>query len=285
MILVFGKTGQVAQELQTLTNVMALDRTQANLQKPNTCVDAIYSLKPKAVINAAAYTKVDKAETEEDIATDINGNAPGVIAAACASRGIPIIQISKDYVFDGSGQHAWRTSDPTNPQSAYGRSKLKGERAVLKSGANHAILRTSWVFSEHGKNFVKTLLQLSSTRDSLNIVNDQIGGPTPATDVARACLKLAEQLIKYPEKTGTYHLSGMPEISWCGFAKLIFDQAKCNTKVNPIHTSEYPTPAKRPLNSRLDCSNIKKAFNIDRPKWRDALRDILTKSEIRNGTT
>lgn len=275
MILVFGKTGQVATELQRLGNVVALGRDQADLASPATCADAIRTHAPRAVINAAAYTAVDRAEEEEALATLINGDAPTAMAQACVELGIPLIHISTDYVFDGTGDAPWHPDDPTAPQNAYGRSKLAGEIGIRNSGAVHAILRTSWVVSAHGANFVKTMLRLSDTRDGLTVVADQIGGPTTARDIAAACLEMADQLIADPSKPGTYHYSGAPDVSWTDFARAIFDQAGRAVTVIPIRTIDYPTPAKRPLNSRMDCSATEQVFGIPRPNWRDGLNMIL----------
>ena len=275
MILVFGKTGQVSTELQRLSGVMALGRDDVDLLDPDACVGAIGKHAPKVVINAAAYTAVDKAEDEEHLATVINGDAPAAMAEACAALGIPIVHISTDYVFNGTGNTPYLAEDATEPQNAYGRSKLAGEIGIRDSGAVHAILRTSWVVSAHGANFVKTMLRLSDTRDALDVVADQIGGPTPARDIAAACLQMAEQLIKDPSKSGTYHYSGTPDVSWADFATGIFERAGRAVTVTPIQTTDYPTLAKRPLNSRMDCGAMEQAFGIPRPDWRDGLNMIL----------
>ena len=275
MILVFGKTGQVARELQQLGAVVALSREDANLSDPQACADAIRHHAPDAVINTAAYTAVDQAEDEEAVATVINGDAPKAMAKACAELGIPFVHISTDYVFEGIGQAPWQPQDQTAPQNAYGRSKLAGETGIADSGGTYAILRTSWVVSAHGANFIKTMRRLSETRDTLNIVGDQIGGPTPASDIALACLQIAEQLIQDPSKSGTYHFSGAPDVSWADFAEAIFDQAGKSVAVTPIPTADYPTPAQRPLNSRMDCTTTKRVFGIERPDWVAGLKTIL----------
>ena len=279
MILVFGKTGQVATELQRLGDVVGLGRDQADLANPAACADAIHTHAPRVVINAAAYTAVDRAEEEEALATTINGDAPTALARACADQGIPLIHISTDYVFAGTGDAPWGPNDPTAPQNAYGRSKLAGEIGIHNSGAVHAILRTSWVVSAHGANFVKTMLRLSDTRDALTVVADQIGGPTPARDIAAACLQIAEQLTADPSKSGTYHYSGAPDVSWADFARAIFEQADKAVTVTPIPTTDYPTPAKRPLNSRMECGATQQVFGIPRPDWRDGLNMILQELE------
>ena len=275
MILVFGKTGQVATELQSFKDVIAIGRDQADLSRPSTCAEVIRQYKPRAVINAAAYTAVDKAESEENLANTINGDAPGAMARTCADLGIPLVHISTDYVFNGTGTTPWSVTDAPNPKNAYGRSKLKGEQAISASGCVYAVLRTSWVVSSHGNNFVKTMRRLSETRDRITVVDDQMGGPTCARDIAETCISIAEQLIQNPKKSGTYHYSGQPNVSWCQFANAIFEQMDCKTIANPIPTTEYPTPASRPLNSRLDCEVIQKTFGITRPFWRDGLEEIL----------
>ena len=275
MILVFGKTGQVGVELQRFGGVVALGREDVDLSDPAACAAAIQHHAPKAVINAAAYTAVDKAEEEELIATAINGDAPTVMAQACAALGIPLIHISTDYVFAGTGETPWSPDDPTAPLNAYGRSKLSGENGIRESGASHAILRTSWVVSSHGSNFVKTMRRLTNTRNALTVVSDQIGGPTPARDIAAACLLIAKQVIQKPSKSGTYHFCGSPDVSWAEFAAEIFAQSGRAITVTPIPTTAYPTPAKRPLNSRLDCSSTERVFSIARPNWRNRLKEIL----------
>ena len=280
MILVFGKTGQVAIELQRLGKVVTLGRGDVDLSDPQACADAICQHAPNAVINAAAYTAVDRAEEEEALATLINGEAPKAMAQACADIGIPLVHISTDYVFEGSGETPWRLDDATAPKNAYGRSKLAGEIGILDSGAVFAILRTSWVVSAHGTNFVKTMLRLSETRAALNVVADQIGGPTPARDIAAACLEIAKQLIQDPTKTGTYHFSGAPDVSWADFAAEVFAQSGRRVLVTSIPTANYPTPAQRPLNSRLECREIEQAFAIQRPDWRDGLQKILKDLEV-----
>lgn len=275
MILVFGKTGQVSKELQKFDDIIALGREDADLSDPHACADAIRRHAPQAVINAAAYTAVDKAEDDEALATVINGDAPTAMAHACAVLRIPLVHISTDYVFEGTGERPWQPNDPTAPQNAYGRSKLEGEHGIRATGAVHSILRTSWVVSAYGNNFVKIMLRLSEVRDELMVVADQVGGPTPASDIAAACLKMAEQLVQDPSKSGTYHFSGTPDVSWAAFASKIFEQTGKAVTVLPIPTTAYPTPAKRPLNSRMDCSATKQMFGITQPDWRYGLNTIL----------
>jgi len=275
MILVFGQSGQVATELQHVQpNALCLGRAQADLSDPDACAAAIRAHAPRAVINAAAYTAVDRAEEEEALATAINAAAPAAMARACAALGIPLVHISTDYVFDGAGNAPFAPDHPTAPLGAYGRSKLKGEQGVRAAGGTHAILRTSWVFSAHGANFVKTMLRLGAERDSLNVVADQIGGPTPARAIAQACLTIAQHLQTAPEACGTYHFSGAPDTSWAGFARAIMAQAGLDCRIAEIATTAYPTPARRPLNSRMDCSSLS-VFGLERPNWRTGLEDVL----------
>ncbi|MGC1494883.1 MAG: dTDP-4-dehydrorhamnose reductase [Sulfitobacter sp.] len=274
-ILVFGQTGQVARELAMLPDVLCLGRDQADLSNPAACAAAIAAHAPKAVINAAAYTAVDKAEEEEAISTVINGDAPGAMAQACAKMDIPFVHISTDYVFEGGGETAWTPRDQTGPLGAYGRSKLAGEKAVQNAGGTHVILRTSWVVSAHGNNFVKTMLRLGADRDALTIVADQIGGPTGAREIAAACHTIAQQLISDPKKSGVYHFAGAPDCSWADFARAIFEKAGLACTVTDIPSSDYPTPAVRPLNSRMDCSATEAVFGVKRPDWNESLTSIL----------
>ena len=274
MILVFGKTGQVATELQSLVpDAQFACRADADLTEPAACAALIEKIKPSAVINAAAYTAVDKAEDDEATAALVNGAAPAAMAKACASLDIPFVHISTDYVFDGSGNTPFVTDHPTAPLGAYGRTKRDGENGVRAAGGRFAILRTSWVFSAHGNNFLKTMLRLGTEREVLKIVADQVGGPTPARAIAAACLKIASQLESAPAKSGTYHFSGAPDVSWADFARDIFKQAGLTCEVADIPTIAYPTPAKRPANSRVDCCSTRETFGIERPDWR---RDVLT---------
>lgn len=273
-ILVFGKTGQVATELQRQAQVTALGRDQADLSDPTACVAAIRAYAPTVVINAAAYTAVDRAEEEEPLAYLVNAAAPGAMALVCADLDIPFLHVSTDYVFDGGGSAAWASRDPTTPQNVYGRTKLAGEEAVRAAGGRYAILRTSWVFSAHGANFVKTMLRLSETRDALTVVGDQMGGPTPAADIAATLLRMAT-LMQGGQAGGTYHYAGLPITSWAGFARETFALADRTTMVTDIPTSAYPTPAARPLNSRLDCASLTADFGINPPDWRAGLATVI----------
>ena len=272
-ILVFGKTGQVATELQRQADVVALGRNEADLSDPAHCASIIASSEADVIINAAAYTAVDQAEVNEGLATTINAVAPTEMAKVAATRGLPFLHISTDYVFDGLGSTARAPEEPTAPINAYGRSKLAGEQGVVAAGGTYAILRTSWVFSAHGANFVKTMLRLGKERSAISVVDDQIGGPTPAADIAATLLKMAEQL--HPDNSCTYHYAGTPDVSWKDFATEIFMQAGLPVEVSGIPTSSYPTPAERPLNSRLDCTEMQNMFGVPQPDWRTGLTKVL----------
>lgn len=274
-LLVFGKTGQVARELQRLApDATYLGREDADLLDPAACAAAIAASDAEAIINAAAWTAVDKAETEEPAATVVNGDAPTAMARAAAAKGIPFLHISTDYVFDGTGTAPFTPDHPTAPLGAYGRSKLKGEQGVRAANGPHFILRTSWVVSAHGANFVKTMLRLGATKETLNVVADQIGGPTPATGIANALLTAAKAMIQ-GAPGGTHHFAGSPDTGWADFARAIMATANLPCQIHDIPTAEYPTPAKRPLNSRLDCSAFTQAFGVPRPDWRADLKVIV----------
>lgn len=280
MILVYGQSGQVARELQRRApEAIYLDRSHADLSDPKRAAMHTLEIKPEIVINAAAYTQVDRAESERPLAETVNGDAPGEIAKACAAIGAPLVHISTDYVFSGAGTSPHTPDDPTDPANAYGASKLKGEEAIRASAARHAILRTSWVFSAHGVNFVKSILRLGAERDQLTIVADQVGGPTPAAAIADACLVIAGALTG-GHTGGTYHFAGSPDVSWADFAREILRQADLTSQVVDIPTSEYPTPAPRPLNSRLDCSTLEAEFGIKRPDWKAGLADVLKELRV-----
>ena len=226
-------------------------------------------------MNAVAYTAVDRAESEEALAHAVNAASVGALSEVAAARGLPLVHVSTDYVFDGSGERPWRPDDPVGPLGAYGRTKLAGERAVAAAGGPHAILRTSWVFSAHGTNFVKTMLRLGAERPALRIVADQIGGPTPAAAIAAACHRIAGALAERPGLSGIYHFAGTPDTSWAGFARAIFAEAGMAVAVEDIPSADYPTPARRPGNSRLDCTATEDAFGLPRPDWQAALREVV----------
>lgn len=280
-VLVFGKTGQVARALQRLMpEAVFLDRAQADLSQPETAAPQIKAYQPSCVINAAAYTHVDQAETEQALATQINAIAPTEMAKAAQDLDIPFVHISTDYVFDGSGDKAFSPDDPTAPLGVYGQTKLDGEIGVRDTHETAVILRTSWVFSADGKNFVKSMLRLAESNDTMRIVSDQIGGPTPAKDIANAVFAIANSQLSKRKPGATYHFSGLPEVSWADFAREIFDQAGLATKVVDIPSSEFKTPAKRPLSSRLNCESLERDYNISRPDWRVGLAEVL--SELRS---
>ncbi|MEM7752955.1 MAG: dTDP-4-dehydrorhamnose reductase [Pseudomonadota bacterium] len=277
-IAVFGATGQVATEIQRRApphiTLEVIGRQTADFASPENIANVTRALQTDAVINAAAYTAVDKAEDESGLAHTVNGLSVAAMATECATRALPLVHISTDYVFPGDGAEPWLPDATTGPLGTYGASKLAGEDAIRALTFPAAILRTSWVFSAHGNNFVKTMLRLGAERDRLTIVADQIGGPTPAADIADACFNIAERLI-HGHKGGTYHFSGAPDVSWADFAREIFQQSGLNPDVVDIPSSEFPTKAVRPLNSRLDCSTLEADFGIKRPDWRNGLRDVL----------
>ncbi len=281
-VLVFGQTGQVALALQRRAArqgiaMVTLDRVQADLANPVACAAVLTSriAGVDVVINAAAYTAVDKAETDAGAAFAVNATTPAALAKVAAAAGKPFLHISTDYVFDGSGDRPWQVDDPTGPLGVYGTSKLAGEQGVRAAGGPHAILRTSWVFSADGSNFVKTMLRLGAMRSKLTVVADQIGGPTSADAIADALLRMALDLHQGSGQTGTYHFAGSPDVSWADFAREIFAQSGMAVEVVGIPTTDYPTPARRPANSRLDCSTLTQVFGIDRPDWRQGLADVL----------
>ena len=275
-LLVFGGGGQLGRELRGLApDARFVGRDEADLRRPDSVASAIRGAAPAAVVNAAAWTAVDDAEDHPEDAHAVNAGAPGAMAAAAAGIGVPLVHVSTDYVFAGTGTRAHRPEDPTGPLGVYGASKLAGEQAIGAQGGVYAVIRTSWVFSAHGANFVKTMLRLAETRTQLRVVSDQVGGPTPAASLASACLSAAARLVKDPAAAGTYHFAGAPDISWADFARTIFREAGLPVQVEDIPTSEFPTRAPRPLNSRLDCTAFERTFGLGRPDWRAALRDVL----------
>ncbi len=277
-VLVFGQSGQVATELQRQAtardvSIETLARAQADLTDPGICAKRVLETDADVIINAAAYTSVDRAEEESDLAQLVNADAPGAIAHAAASRGLPFFHVSTDYVFDGSGDRPRSPDDPTGPLNIYGKTKLEGEQQVAAAGGWYGILRTSWVFSAHGNNFVKTMLRLAERHQELSIVADQIGGPTPAADIASTLLTMAQKGSRV--EGGVFHYAGVPETSWADFAREIFMQANFAISVLDIPTSAYPTPAQRPINSRLDCSRLEQVYGLPRPNWKKGLIDVL----------
>lgn len=283
-LLVFGQSGQVARELQRRlpADVTArfLSRAGADLADPAACAAAIAAAPCDAVINAAAWTAVDRAESDEPAATVVNGDAPAAMAWACAARNLPFLHISTDYVFGGAGTRPFRPGDPVGPLGAYGRSKLAGEAGVRAAGGRWLILRTSWVFSAHGANFVKTMLRLGAGRPDLRVVADQWGGPTPADAIADALLTVARAMVA-GAAGGLHHFSGAPDTTWAGFARAIMAGAGLSCRIEDITTEAYPTPARRPANSRLDCTTLERAFGIARPDWQGALARVI--AELKEG--
>ena len=276
MILVFGGNGQLGQELarkavEHSAALTALLRSEADIANADQVDAAMRRYKPGIVVNAAAYTAVDQAEDEYDIALRANAQGPAILAAACQSADIPLIHISTDYVFDGKKNGAYRETDAIAPIGAYGRSKAEGETAVRDGMPKHLIIRTSWVYSEFGKNFLKTILRLAKERDELRVVADQHGSPTSTAALASAILSIAPQLRNENTRWGTYHLSGTGVTSWHGFAEWIVAVQARHTnrkpKILPITTQDYPTKAARPANSALDCTLIRHAFGIAPEVW------------------
>jgi dTDP-4-dehydrorhamnose reductase len=286
-ILSFGTTGQLAMELARhrpdWADLTALGRDRADLTDPAACADAIDAHHPDLVINAAAYTAVDQAESDAATARIVNAESPGAMARAASAARAPFLHVSTDYVFDGSATRPWREDDPTRPLGAYGKTKLEGEQAIAAAGGDFVILRTAWVFSAHGRNFVKTMLRLGAERETLSIVADQRGGPTPAADIAKALWTIAGAFRADRGKSGIFHYCGSPTVSWADFAEAIFAAAQLSRKpaITRIPTADFPTPATRPANSALDCSRILAAYGIAQPDWRVGLRDVMAELETK----
>ncbi len=283
-ILISGKTGQVALELQKhlggLGELIVLGRNDLDLSKPEQIRAQVRAHRPDLIINAAAHTAVDLAESEPELAFAINGVAPGVFAEEAAALGIPLIHYSTDYVFDGNKPAPYTEDDTPNPLGVYGKSKLAGERAIAATGAEHLILRTSWVYSTHGKNFLLTMQRLLQERPELRVVADQIGAPTWAGTIARSTRLLIERWQAAEAGAwGVYHLTAQGETSWFGFTQAIAEhlsaQGKPCATLEPIPASAYPTPAARPQNSRLDCSRLEREWQVAQPTWQNALRECL----------
>lgn len=291
-ILLFGKSGQVGWELQRslapLGELVALDADSRELCGDFTDLDGIArtvrAVAPDVIVNAAAHTAVDKAESEPELVHTINALAPGVLAQEANNIGAWLVHYSTDYVFDGSGDQPWRETDSTGPLSVYGATKLEGEQLILQSGCKHLIFRTSWVYGTRGGNFAKTMLRLARERDSLSVIDDQFGAPTGAdllADVTAHALRAAQQR---QELAGLYHLAAGGETSWHGYASFVLDyvrQAGIPLKVaadaiKPVPTIAYPTPAKRPLNSRMDTSKLQRSFALCLPEWQAGVARMLS---------
>ncbi|KPG86001.1 dTDP-4-dehydrorhamnose reductase [Pseudomonas sp. RIT-PI-o] len=295
-ILLLGKSGQVGWELQRslapLGELIALDRHQADglngdLSNPEALRATIRQVQPDVIVNAAAYTAVDKAESETELADRVNGIAAGVMAEEAAASGAWLVHYSTDYVFNGQGTAAWRETDAVAPVNHYGSSKLAGERAITASGCKHLIFRTSWVYGARGNNFAKTMLRLASDRETLSVVADQIGAPTGADLIADVTAQALRQALQQPELAGLYHLAAAGEVSWHGYASEVIAFAKANGElltvkaIEPVETTSYPTPAHRPLNSRLNTQKLRATFSLHLPDWQSGvtrmLREILNK--------
>ncbi|EAW38123.1 dTDP-4-dehydrorhamnose reductase [Lyngbya sp. PCC 8106] len=285
-ILLIGKDGQLGQELQQvlapLGEIKSVGRDSLDLANPEAIAKMVAEVKPDLIVNAAAYTAVDKAETEQNLAQAINSTAPGILAKQAQEIGATLIHVSTDYVFDGSQSHPYLETDPTQPLGVYGQSKLAGEQAILSTQANAAIVRTAWVYGVGGKgNFVKTMLRLGAEREELRVVCDQVGSPTWTGDLAEAIVQLSQQIN--PEIAGIYHYTNSGVTSWYDFAIAIFEEAKQLgfplkiQRVVPISTAEYPTPARRPAYSVLNTQKISAILGSYPPHWRQSLRKMLSK--------
>ncbi|HTH94170.1 MAG TPA: dTDP-4-dehydrorhamnose reductase [Rhodocyclaceae bacterium] len=293
-ILVTGKNGQLGFELQRSLGlfsndgieVIAVGTSDCNLAEVDAVRTLIREIRPRVIVNAAAYTAVDKAESEPELAMAVNGVAPGVLGEEAARIGAWVVHYSTDYVFDGKSQQPYREDDATNPLSVYGRSKRAGEVALQESGAQHLILRTSWVLGAHGGNFAKTILRLAAERESLNVVADQFGAPTSTALLADATAQLIRQAYTDGETNfsfGLYHLAASGETHWCDYARFVVGEALAAgaklklqpDAINPITTADYPLPAPRPANSRLNTEKFRHAFGMPLPHWQDGVRQVI----------
>jgi dTDP-4-dehydrorhamnose reductase len=282
-IVVTGEAGQVVRALAERApasgvEVVPVGRPRLDLAVAETIAPALAAARPDVIVNAAAYTAVDQAESEPGLAHKVNGDGAGVVAAAAAKLGVSVIQLSTDYVFDGAKPTPYVESDPVGPVGAYGASKLAGERAVAAATPNHAIVRTAWVYAARGKNFVRTMLRLAATRPEISVVADQQGCPSYAPDIADAVIAMARHLRAEPDRAelrGTFNLCGAGSTDWASFAEAIFAESARrggpSAAVRRIATQDYPTPARRPANSRLDCGKLARLHGVAMPHWRDAL--------------
>lgn len=286
-VLVTGKTGQIVTALLERagdTNVLAVGRPELDLVRAESAGTMLGEMKPDVIVSAAAYTSVDGAETEPELAHAVNAVAPGHLAAVAADLGIPIIHISTDYVFDGQKTEPYVETDATRPLGAYGRSKLAGERAVIARTPNHVILRTAWVYSPFGSNFLKTMLRLATDRAELRVVRDQIGNPTSALDIADAVLAIGRNLVSRSDEAalrGTFHMTAGGEASWADFARAIMavsdEMGGPKARVTAIDTTDYPTPACRPANSRLSSVKLAEAHGVELPGWRASVTEVVAR--------
>ena len=288
-IVVTGREGQVVRALlergaeNGAFEVMALGRPVLDLSRPEGIDAALRQARPDVIVSAAAYTAVDQAETDVAEAHAVNAEAPGRIAATAAALGVPVVQLSTDYVFDGRKTEPYLETDPTGPASVYGRTKLAGERAVAAATGNHVILRTAWVYSPFGRNFVKTMLRLAESRDRVDVVDDQVGNPTSALDIAAGILSVAASLLDSDAASlrGTFHMTGTGAASWADFATEIFAASARHggrsAIVGRIPSSAFPTPVRRPANSRLDCGKLERTYGIRLGDWRKAAAETVAR--------
>lgn len=279
-ILIFGRTGQVGRELGHIAwrpgvVVQQLDRLECDLSTPAAAGGKVLEVRPDVVINAAAHTAVDRAESEPDLAAAINRDSPSAIAGACRTIGAKLIHFSTDYVFDGEKRVPYFEDDPVGPLSVYGRTKQEGEAAIRARLPGHLILRTSWVFSVHGSNFVRTMLRLAKERTELRIVTDQRGAPTAARDIARAVAALVDHIAAGRGASGTFHFTSGEPTTWFEFAEAIFALRGAGPKLVPVTTENYQTPARRPIYSVLDCARLAEEYSIAQPSWRAALAEVM----------
>lgn len=289
-ILLLGKNGQVGWQLQRalapLGEIVALERKDAggDLADPQGLAAAVRAAKPQVIVNAAAYTAVDKAESEPQLARLINTEAPAALAREAAASGALLVHYSTDYVFDGSGSAPWQESDATGPLNVYGATKLAGEQAIAASGCVHLTFRTSWVYAAHGDNFIKTMLRLAATRERLTVIDDQKGAPTGAELIADVTAHAISQTLQQPAKAGLYHLTAAGEASWFDYAQYVLALARqarpqgvktAAGGVQPIASSQYPAAARRPLNSRLDTRRLQAAFGLQMPPWQQGVTRVL----------
>jgi dTDP-4-dehydrorhamnose reductase len=294
-ILLLGKNGQVGWELQrslaALGELVALDRSSSafdggcgDLGQPDGLRDTVLRLRPDVIVNAAAHTAVDKAESEPELARAINALAPGTLAQAAQTVGALLVHYSTDYVFDGSGTAPWTERATTGPLSVYGQTKLEGEQLIEAACERHLILRTSWVYAARGGNFSKTMLRLAKERERLTVIDDQFGAPTGAELIADVTAHAIRQVLRQPRDAGIYHLAAAGETTWNGYARFVIDTARelqpelklAVSEVAPVPTSAFPTPARRPLNSRLDTTHLCQTFGLTLPPWQHGVRRMLT---------
>jgi dTDP-4-dehydrorhamnose reductase len=291
-LLVLGASGQVARGLLGVehpdVNVVAIGRPDLDLERPDTLAAAVDRTEPDVVASVGAYTAVDQAESEPEIAWRVNALGPEAAARACADRRLPLVHVSTDYVFDGRQNAPYRETDPTGPTNVYGRSKLEGEQRVAAAAPRHAILRTAWVYAPEGKNFVRTMLRLARTRDEVGVVADQLGCPTYAPDLADAIVVIAHRLVsdRSPALHGVFHAAGAGETSWHGFASAVFDASRAygqpGPRVKALTTDQYPTPAGRPANSRLNCDRLEQVYGVRLRPWPQALAACIARIAERN---